>query len=1430
MAYLESINNNIEIALIKNIKFSILTDEITEKISHVVVTKPQLFINNEPTEYGCHDGHMGSYEDDILCKTCNFNKKGCLGHSGSFRLKYPVIRPFFYNFLRKILKIFCYYCSKPIMARTILRNLNNLIEDKELLINKVFELKNIDKCVHCKKDVLKLIKNNNKDLFIYYYLGGDVNNKKILYTHLLENYLNKITYEDITLIGLNEGNHPKHIIQYVFYVTMNQIRPDSKQIANEKISSDQITSYIQLIIRTNDNIIPVPKDAQEITSENLDKIKYLNMFIYSLLMGSTINQKMTHNDFKPIVERLRTKDGIIRHNILGRRIHGMGRSVIVCDPTIPLDSIKIPMLFAKTIQLKETVNDFNKEILMQYVRNGTKSHPGASKITKIRNGKTYSLFFAKNIILENGDIVHRDLVDGDVVYFNRQPTLLYSGITAVKVLIDRDLSGNVISFNVAVAHYYNADYDGDQMSVIPLDSIICKFEAMTMASIAEFSISKKTGLSDIGQTYDTIIGCFLTSREKTKINKLQALRILSDVINIDNNILVEELDKLFKNNEYVKGNDLFSLVLPKINFKNTPSWYDSKFDKNYSQYEKEVIIKNGKIISGVLDKNSVNIGAKNSLYRVIQHEYNNKIACDTVFNMQQIAINYTLIEGFSISIKDLVISNDVLKEIRTTKMNERLNDLNDLIVKLKTGNLIAPVGYNLKDYFEDIFSNKAEMGLIDVANYVDFEKNQLFQLIQSGSKGKKSVMFQMLGTIGMQKIRGKLIDTKFSYQRTLPFYQRYDISPEARGFIKNSYLLGMSGPEFIVNSMQCRYDLINVALMTAVTGDQNRKSTKNFESIVVNNTRLIKNTTKILQMLYGNDSFDVGKSIMLSLEKHLNISDNEFKEKFYNTEFKEEYDILLKYKHTMEKLAYQYQYYQSMTNKFNDIYKISSPINVELIIINILTYNSHKIKNDKVNMKDLLKKIDEFSLNLPYLYFNKSLEKNKTELPECYKYGMYMIELQIKLFLSSNNLIKNKINKELLELILNDIEFKLIRALIQPGIPIGILTAQFISEPLTQSSLDTKHGAAQEDKKGGIGRIKEILSVKASSKIPDLQMQIHLKPQYASDLEMNNYICTRLEMLKLEMFVQKFQIFYEEPLKPTHSKYKSEEAFIKKFIMINKGINIPKNLSKFCIRIEINKEILFSKNLELKEIIYVLTKELKNDLIIYNNENKEDIIIRIYVSEYNIDKKIKNNLNSLINHFKKILQINIRGINNIEYAKVKTINNIKKYNDKGELVSNKEEYVIVTKGINMYELLLIDEIDETKIQIDDINLYLEMFGIESTKTKLTYELKDLIDENLNPKHYELTADNMTLTGILTSFEKAGLNKREKNNVLLRLSTSHGRQVLEESVINNIEASTDGLSPSLLVGKSPDNFGSSMNSIYIDHHYLENLYKSNIDKY
>lgn len=456
---LDEINNDIEISTLKSLTFSLLRDETIEKLSHVIVTKPQPFINDQPVDYGIYDIRMGSTSNEYQCGTCGFPKHNCLGHSGHMILKYPVIKPMFINALKKFLKIFCSCCASFVMGKKqaydLIDSMGSYSTAEAITVQLINNRPSDNKCVECGETIIKTVKTGDKELFINYYTTNP-DEKRPFLTHLLEDLLKRILPEDIEKMKLKSHQHPKHYINNFLYVPSNQIRPDAKQIGIDKIANDQITSYLQIIFKTNDSIVPVASDAKEIASDNFDKIRYMNMFIYALLIGNTVYQRSIV-DFKPIMDRLRGKDGIIRHNILGRRIHGMARAVIVCDPTLPQDTIRIPILFAKTIQITETVNDFNKPYLMRYVRNGVDGYPGSTKVFKKRTQRTYAVFLAKNLVLEDGDIVYRDLIDGDWIYFNRQPSLLYSSLIAMKVIIDEDPNCHVISKNVLICNFFNSD-------------------------------------------------------------------------------------------------------------------------------------------------------------------------------------------------------------------------------------------------------------------------------------------------------------------------------------------------------------------------------------------------------------------------------------------------------------------------------------------------------------------------------------------------------------------------------------------------------------------------------------------------------------------------------------------------------------------------------------------------------------------------------------------------------------------------------------------------------------------------------------------------------------------------------------------------------------------------------------------------------------
>jgi DNA-directed RNA polymerase II subunit RPB1 len=165
---------------------------------------------------------------------------------------------------------------------------------------------------------------------------------------------------------------------------------------------------------------------------------------------------------KSIKERLNGKGGRVRGNLMGKRVDFSARSVITPDPNISIRELGVPMKVAKNITKPVLVNGKNMKFLLKLVRNGPDVHPGA-KILERKNGESISLRYVDraSVTLEEGDIVHRHMMDGDGVLFNRQPTLHRMSMMChiAKIMP----VGDTFRMNVADTKPYNADFDKQQL-------------------------------------------------------------------------------------------------------------------------------------------------------------------------------------------------------------------------------------------------------------------------------------------------------------------------------------------------------------------------------------------------------------------------------------------------------------------------------------------------------------------------------------------------------------------------------------------------------------------------------------------------------------------------------------------------------------------------------------------------------------------------------------------------------------------------------------------------------------------------------------------------------------------------------------------------------------------------------------------------------
>lgn len=429
---------------ITKVKFNLSGTDTVRKDSYAPITSYDLFRNNTPYPGGVYDAHLGTTDHSYRCQTCYNNKRNCIGHEGNVPLNYPVWNSMSVNEGRKWLKLICFKCGHSILEDSIIMRFPRGKRLDEA--SKIARTSN-KKCVYC-KEVHPIIKRDvNEPLALYaeFYEDKRQTNKYIIYPHKVAEIFSRISDETVVKLGKNINSHPRNFILNDIKAPSVTIRPDVKKIGGGRSTNDDLTTMLQIIIKKNDAMPPViPAEIDQ----KMDKaIWELNNSYFDFIKAGG------DNAMNSLAMRLKGKSGRFRKNQMGKRARNMCRSTITGDPRIRIDEVGIPLTFARTIQYEEVVQEYNKKRLLGYVQNGRKKYPGATKIIKKSSGTEYDVDSAREIDLENGDIVLRDMIDGDPVNFNRQPSLMASNISTHRAKVTLDPNIKTLLMNVAACPF-----------------------------------------------------------------------------------------------------------------------------------------------------------------------------------------------------------------------------------------------------------------------------------------------------------------------------------------------------------------------------------------------------------------------------------------------------------------------------------------------------------------------------------------------------------------------------------------------------------------------------------------------------------------------------------------------------------------------------------------------------------------------------------------------------------------------------------------------------------------------------------------------------------------------------------------------------------------------------------------------------------------
>jgi DNA-directed RNA polymerase II subunit RPB1 len=1421
---------------IHTLSFYVLDSEENRIDSNIVVNNKELFKADLPISEGVYDAHMGTTDQSWLCETCGNAKTKCPGHSGSIELHYPVKSPLFRDQLLKWLKVICFNCGKVITNKTLKTSKSKLLTEYVKITRSIIN------CVHCDTPHPIVRKDKFEQAIFYTEPHDKISKREELYNHEIKSILEKISDETIISMGKPVVSHPKKFILDVIRVAPNTIRPDIRRIGGNRSNNNDITALTKNIIEIN-NLIPDNIPEKINIGKDLREMYFnLDMTYYELVKGSSGSNNqirmITNTNKVPnsIANRIPKKEGRIRRNLMGKRTRFMMRSVITGDAMLKIDEIGIPISIAKSIQLPETVRSFNHNRLNIYFMNKNKTYPGCSKIIKNGSGIEYKIeYLSADYKLQIGDIILRDMIDGDFVGFNRQPSLLFSSISCHKVVILHE--GLTLRMNVSACNLYNADFDGDQMNGIVAQNIQSINEISKNSAVGNWFISYQNNAPMFGAFQDTLVGTAEFTQSEVVLDKYHAMSMFS---NID-----ESEKKLNFTKKVYNSREVISMLIPPINY---PSKKSSLYMPQYNPFIKynpkdiSVHIERGNLVSGILDKSTIGQNTTGSIFHVINNEYGSDRALNSIYAFQQLTSRFFLYKGFTIGINDINISANATKKVKE-KTAAMILESRSITSKLNKRKLLAPIGLSLSEYYEMEQLNALEAGddfVEPILADIDFKNNKMAKMVFTGSKGKATNVISVNGALGSQTINGRRMDRQFGWGRTSPYFLRYDMEPRSLGYISTSFKEGIQSDVFPFAAAEARHGLINNALSTSITGHQNRLSIKNLETIIVDNLYKSVKNQNIVQLLYLESGLDPRKTenvkfltVMISdneMKKNYHATTDMFNKQYHNNVVKDrldkEFDQLL-----LDRASYRHIFMKVEDNNPGNVLidnKKQMPVNVFRMIEDVI-YN-YKDEMDELpeskKILDPIKSIDlvqELCELLPYAYYNEIQERKKMKIPEYIKNATVLTSILIRSYLCTANLIKKKLNNILLNILITRVRVVFKKALVSYGTSAGIIAAQCVSEPMTQYILDSKHRVGLGGKQtNAIIRVKEILGAKHGIKMKNPSMLIMVLDKYKGDRNKVQEIANHIEMMDFNRFVYSSRIFFEEYGKPIHEKFKDKINMIKNFEKYNYGIVKPDDLTKWCIMFELNKEEMILNSMKLETIIFVLQATFPNIYFIYSAENDNEIVIRCYIR--NAMLKTSNTEDyHIINIMNELKQTVIRGIINIQSTNVIKIAKSKIADDGS--ISNNIIYGIETVGSNLEEVLDNPYVDIYKTQTDSIKEFEMIFGIEATRNKIIIELQKAL--NLNIEQCTIFADEMTYTGSVTSIQRTGLQKREMSNVMLRLSFQSPIQVMENAAVDGLIDKISGISGPLMTGTAP-NIGTTYNKVLVSEKFI-NEYHNTSDK-
>ncbi|MHA1859831.1 MAG: DNA-directed RNA polymerase subunit A', partial [Candidatus Asgardarchaeia archaeon] len=808
--------------IIDRIKFSMFSPEMIRKMSVAKVTVPDTYNEDGyPIDGGLMDQRMGVIDPGLRCKTCGGSVHTCPGHFGHVDLVRPVVHVHFAPIIATLLKVTCSSCGRLLIKKAEAEK----IWSKENIIN---AMKKVRKCPHCgaTQEDLKFEKPTT-------FIEGK--GKRALLPIEIRERLARILDDDLRVLGFDpEYARPEWMILTALLIPPVQVRPSIILETGER-SEDDLTHKLVDIIRINQRLeANLNAGAPQLIIEDLWEL--LQYHVTTYFDNETANippaRHRSGRPLKTLTQRLKGKEGRFRYNLSGKRVNFSARTVISPDPNMSINEVGVPHPIAEELTIPIEIVPWNIEACKELVRRT--EYPRAVYAIDPKGRRRKIIDKNRDEILEqmdNGWVIERQLVDGDPVLFNRQPSLHRISMMCHRVKV---LPGKTFRLHVAVCPPYNADFDGDEMNLHVPQTKEAQAEAEALMLVQDQIISPRHGFAIIQPNEDHISGLYLLTRKGVYFTKDEAEKLLGEVG-------IYSLPKPNRRGLY-SGRDIFSMLLPKdfnIEYRTRICKEVGECSKEKCPYNGYVIIRNGRLLHGVMEKKGIAGKILEKMFR----EYGSEITCrfiDRITKLSTIAVTHF---GFSVGLDNYRIDDETRRRVEKVR-DKAVKEVEALILKFKNKTLERLPGKTLRETLEEhvmrvLSRARDETGQI-LREYLGSDNTSII-MADIGSRGSMLNVIQMSAFLGQQAVRGKRIKRGYR-KKVLPHFKNDDVGAYARGFVGHSFMDGLTPTEYFFHAVGGRESLVNTAIRTARSGYMQRRLINALQDLVVGRNRVVKDS------------------------------------------------------------------------------------------------------------------------------------------------------------------------------------------------------------------------------------------------------------------------------------------------------------------------------------------------------------------------------------------------------------------------------------------------------------------------------------------------------------------------------------------------------------------------------------------------------------